>query len=149
MSRPVSLELALEISDTCVCLHLQRAARAVGRCFDGALRPAGLTNGQFSLLMALNTTQPPSLGRVARLLGLDRTTLTAALKALRQRELVIISTDPADRRTRLLALTSAGQETLAAAVPVWREIHEALERQLPRIDADHLRAVLRSIATVG
>jgi len=42
-----------KVRDTCLCLHLQRAARAVGRRFDAALRPLGLTNGQFSLLMSL------------------------------------------------------------------------------------------------
>jgi hypothetical protein len=35
----------------------RRGPRA-GRRFDEALRPLGLTNGQFSLLMALNRPEP-------------------------------------------------------------------------------------------
>ncbi|TMJ33901.1 MAG: MarR family transcriptional regulator, partial [Alphaproteobacteria bacterium] len=42
------------VRDTCMCLHVQRAARAVARKFDEALRPVGLTSGQFSLLMSVN-----------------------------------------------------------------------------------------------
>src|SRR5207248_9170775 len=33
------------------------------RAFDEALRPLGLTHGQFSLLMSLNRPAPPSIGR--------------------------------------------------------------------------------------
>ena len=36
----------------------------------------GLTNGQFSLLMSLNRPKAPSIGGVAALLAMDRTTLT-------------------------------------------------------------------------
>ena len=67
----------------CVCM--QRAARALARRFDELFRPLDLTNGQFSLLMSLNRAQSPSIGSVASLLAMDRTTLTAALKPLVRR----------------------------------------------------------------
>src|SRR5437588_515488 len=81
----------LEVRDACLCLHLQRAARAVARRFDAALRPLGLTSGQFSLLMSLNRPQPASIGNVSSLLAMDRTTLTANLKPLERRGLVTVS----------------------------------------------------------
>src|SRR6202453_5416763 len=92
------------VRDCCLCLHVQRAARALGRRFDDALRPFGLTNGQFSLLMSLNRPQPPGMAAVASLLAMDRTTLTAALKPLERRGLVKVAMDPADRRGRRLKL---------------------------------------------
>jgi DNA-binding MarR family transcriptional regulator len=49
--------------------------------FLEALRPLGLTNGQFSLMMSLNRPEPPARASVASLLAMDRTTLTAALEA--------------------------------------------------------------------
>ena len=106
VSSPVAFAITLEVRDTCLCLHLQRAARAVGRRFDEALRPLGLTNGQFSLLMSLNRPQPPTIGSVATLLAMDRTTLTAALKPLERRGLVKVTIDPEDRRSRRLGLTA-------------------------------------------
>src|SRR6266852_5341240 len=93
-------ETTLLVRDTCLCLHVQRAARALARRFDEALRPFGLTNGQFSLMMSLNRPEPPSMGSVAALLAMDRTTLTAALKPLERRGLVEVTTDPMDRRSR-------------------------------------------------
>ncbi len=84
-ARPVPFDKTLQVRDSCLCLHLQRAARAVARHFDDALRPPGLTSGQFSLLMSLNRPEPPTIGMVAAMLAMDRTTLTAALKPLQRR----------------------------------------------------------------
>src|SRR3954452_11532140 len=120
---PVPFETTLRVRDTCLCLHTQRAARALSRRFDEAMRPHGLTSGQFSLLMSLNRPSPPRMGAVAELLAMDRTTLTAALKPLASRGLVEITPDPADRRSRLLTLTPAGAETLGKAIPVWQRVH--------------------------
>ena len=55
-------EITLHVRDSCLCLHVQRAARALARRFDEALRPVELTNGQFSLLMSLNRPMPPGIG---------------------------------------------------------------------------------------
>jgi len=139
------LETTLVVRDTCLCLHLQRAARAVARRFDDVLRPHGLTNGQFSLLMSLNRPEPATIGSVAALLAMDRTTLTAALKPLARRGLVKITVDPTDRRSRRLILTTAGHAVLIAAVPAWRQEHAAVDRDLAD-DPDRLRADLRALA---
>src|SRR5690606_6624278 len=101
----IPFETTLYVRDHCLCLAAQRAARGLARHFDAALRPLGLTSGQFSLLMALNRPQPPSVGAVAALLAMDRTTLTANLKPLAKRGLVATTIDPSDRRGRLLHLT--------------------------------------------
>lgn len=136
----VPYEMTLHVRDTCLCLHLQRAARVVARRFDEALRPVGLTNGQFSLMMSLNRPEPPVMSDVASLLAIDRTTLTAALKPLERRGLVTVSRDPADRRSRRLALTDDGRRLLAQAVPIWRDAHAEIETRLN--DPDRLRAEL-------
>lgn len=115
----------------------------MARRFDEALRPAGLTNGQFSLLMALNRPEPPPPGPVANLLAMDRTTLTAALKPLERQGLVRIETAPGDRRRRRLVLTPEGEERLAAALPLWRAAHAAVEAEIPSPAA--LRDTLRAI----
>src|SRR5579875_2598039 len=98
MSKRVPFETTLEVRDCCLCLHAQRAARALARRFDEVLRPFGLTNQQFSLLMALNRPEAPTMAPVAELLAMDRTTLTAALKPLRRRGLLAVEADPRDKR---------------------------------------------------
>jgi DNA-binding MarR family transcriptional regulator len=135
----------LEVRDTCLCLHVQRAARALARRFDEAFRPLDLTNGQFSLLMSLNRPQPPGIGSVASLLAMDRTTLTAALKPLARRGLVTISVDKKDRRSRLLTIRPAGRALLAKAFPIWRQTHVELERHISQPEG--LRAALLASAS--
>ena len=146
MSKTLPFEITHEVRDACLCLHSQRAARALARRFDKAFQPLDLTNGQFSLLMSLNRPRPSPMGPVAQLLAMDRTTLTAMLKPLERRGLVTIGVNAADRRNRLLALTDAGRKLLAAATPIWRETHAQVEAQLPDFDADGLRLALNSLA---
>ena len=146
MSKTIPFEATHEVRDACLCLHSQRAARALARRFDKAFRAVNLTNGQFSLMMGLNRPQPAPMGPVAQFLAMDRTTLTATLKPLERRGLVTISIDPADRRNRLLALTDAGRAVLAEALPIWRETHAAIEAALPGLDAGGLRASLNGLA---
>src|SRR5215472_12909624 len=98
--RGTSYETTILVRDCCLCLHVQRAARALARRFDTALRPLDLTNGQFSLMMSLNRPESPTIGAVASLLAMDRTTLTAALKPLQRRRLIKITTDHGDHRAR-------------------------------------------------
>jgi DNA-binding MarR family transcriptional regulator len=128
---PVPYETTIRVRDTCLCLQTQRAARALARRFDEALRPVDLTNGQFSLLMSLNRPEPPSIGSVASLLAMDRTTLTAALKPLERRGLLTVFANPDDKRSRRLMLTQAGEAALARALPIWEVTHAAVSDALP------------------
>ena len=144
--KSVSFATTRHVHDHCLCFATQRAARALVRRFDEALRPVGLTSGQFSMLMSLNQPEPPTVGEVATLLGMDRTTLTANLKPLEREGLVGSAIDPADRRGRLLVLTTAGKKTLKAALPIWTRTHAQIDERLMRADASSLRAGLRALA---
>ncbi|CAM5303889.1 hypothetical protein AFEL58S_00495 [Afipia felis] len=144
-SADLTFETTLMVRDRCLCLAAQRAARALARRFDDALRPVGLTSGQFSLLMSLNRPAPPTLSSVAALLAMDRTTLTANLKPLERRGLLIVSPNAKDRRSRLLRLTDAGRSSLQEALPIWLATHEAIDRQLAAFDAQELRGALNAL----
>ncbi|HRO00525.1 MarR family winged helix-turn-helix transcriptional regulator [Nitrobacter sp.] len=143
----LTFETTILVRDTCLCLHAQRAARALARRFDDALKPVGITSGQFSLLMSLNRPQPPNVSNVAALLAMDRTTLTANLKPLERRRLVETKADPNDARARLLRLTPAGRAVLAEATPIWRHLHAEIEKELS--DPDRLRSELNVLSRSG
>lgn len=145
-SSELPFELTLHVRDHCLCMHVRRAARALARRYDEALRPAGLTNGQFSLMMSLNRPAPPAMGDVAALLAMDRATLTANLKPLERRGLVAMTVDSADKRSRRLSLTKAGRNVLAAAVPIWKRAQAENESLVQDIDPDRVRGVLRALS---
>ncbi|MDP9812520.1 DNA-binding MarR family transcriptional regulator [Rhizobium tibeticum] len=148
MSNAVEIPFSttLLVRDTCLCLHVQRAARALARLFDDALRPVGLTNGQFSLMMSLNRPEPPPMGPVATLLAMDQTTLTAALKPLQRRGWVNVTQNAKDKRRRLLSLTPEGKAVLVAALPIWESTHASIEAALPDGDPERLRRDLQALA---
>lgn len=133
-----------EVRDACLCLAGQRAARRLARRFDRAFQPFGLTNGQFSALMFLAGAGGASPSRLADLLAMDRTTVTALLKALVRRGFVAVEAGEKDRRTRRAAVTSAGREALAEALPIWRAEHAELQARLPDVAGG--RAFLLALA---
>ena len=144
----VPFSTTLLVRDCCLCLHVQRAARSLARRFDAELKPVGLTNGQFSLLMSLNRPDAPgvpkaTMGSVAELLGVDRTTLTAAARVLYDRGLIRIEAEADDRRSKVLKLTTEGRRVLALAVPIWTREHEAIERKLAEGGGDDAAKRLR------
>ncbi|PIL20366.1 hypothetical protein P775_10475 [Puniceibacterium antarcticum] len=146
MDPDLPLSATLDVRDHCLCLYTQRAARALARRFDTAFRPLGITNGQFSLLMSLNRPEGPRIGDLVPLLGMDRTTLTAALKPLERRGLVLLQPDKKDARARRLTLTDAGRALLKTALPIWRSEHAAVDAALSGITPDDLRRGLSGLA---
>jgi DNA-binding MarR family transcriptional regulator len=147
----IPFSTTLLVRDTCLCLHVQRAARALARRFDIALKPAGLTNGQFSLMMSLNRPDMPgvpkaTMGSVAELLGVDRTTLTAAARVLFDRGLITIEAEADDRRSKVLKLTPEGRQVLAQAVPIWTRVHGEIERSLGEDEVKRLRRDLQVLS---
>jgi DNA-binding MarR family transcriptional regulator len=145
-AKKLPFETTLMVRDCCLCLHMQRAARNLARIFDDALRPLDLTNGQFSLLMSLNRPEPPPMKAVSTLLAMDRTTLTAALKPLERRGLVLIAQDPDDKRSRLLSLTPAGHRLLSEAFPIWQRTHAEIEKPFSSSEVDRLRQQLSALS---
>ena len=141
-SASVLIETVHEIRDQCLCLATQRAARRLARRFDRLFAPLGLTNGQFSMLVALSGQWKPRVGELAEFLGMDATTMTAAIKPLEKKGLIAVETDEADARVRRPRLTTAGRDVVAQAVPLWREEHAKLQAELVGLDAAALARIL-------
>jgi DNA-binding MarR family transcriptional regulator len=91
--------------------------------------------------MSLNQPDPPTVGSIATLLAMDRTTVTANLKPLGRRGLLKIRIDAEDRRTRRLVLTSKGRSVLGKALPIWKREHGKVESELS-CSPDDLRRFL-------
>ena len=94
----------------------------------------------------LNNAGNPSIGQVADFLAMDRTTLTAALKALERRGFVTIARDEDDRRSKRISLKPAGMKSLKSALPVWRSEHAKVEAEMRGADPNALREMLRAVA---
>src|SRR5262245_18060572 len=142
----LSYETTRMVGDTCLCLRIQRAGRTIARQFDSALRPLGLTNSQFSLLMMLSRPTPLSVGELAKCLAMDRTTTTANLKPLERRELLTVQRDEHDPRVKRVALTSNGRALTARAVGRWQAANDAARASIGGAELVVLHSNLEKIA---
>lgn len=145
--RETSLPLSTvrQIRDSCLCLATQRAARLLARRFDRIFAPVGLTNGQFSLMIALSGQWQPKLGDLAAFLAMDHATMTAAIRTLDRKGLVTLAADPDDARIRRPQLTEAGRVILLQAVPLWTEEHRRVEAEFTDPEAARLAGLLRQL----
>jgi len=133
---------ATDFYRACVCLGLNRAARATSRRYDAVFKPIGITSGQFTILSALKRDKPVPISDMADLLGMDRTTLTRNLKPLETLRLVATHTDARDRRVRSLTLTAKGRALLKQALPLWRKVQKESNRRIGPNRWDELRPAL-------
>ncbi len=128
----------------CLCFRARRAARAITRAYDTALRPIGLQATQVTLMnvIALGPEGAQPMGRLSDILGLDLSTLTRNLRALEKAGLVQIGRSDRDRRVRVARLTEAGKTRLAGALPLWKQAHGRIVAALGEEAAQALHVTL-------
>src|SRR5260370_34216363 len=106
----------------CVCAALRRTDRAITQFYDTILAKSGVPISQFTLLATLASAGPMAINRFAELLLMDRATLTRHLKPLARQAWVRIE-EGEDRRTRIVSLTTAGEQALMRALPPREHAH--------------------------
>lgn len=119
-----------EIPDLpCLCASFRRASRALTQLYDEALRPAGLSPTQFTILQALGLAGEVPQGRLGQILAMDSTTLTRTLRIM-GREGWIAERRGKDRRERLLQMSETGRDRFNRALPFWEKTQAELGLQL-------------------
>jgi DNA-binding MarR family transcriptional regulator len=132
----------------CVCAASRRVARLLTQLYDGHLRGSGLEAPQFALLMALEAEEPLSQIDIGRSFALDKTTVSRNLKLL-ERDGLIQSMTPDDKRKRLFRLTPVGRKQLAVAKPKWQKAQEHLRSGMTARQWNDIFRVFRTVAAVA
>jgi DNA-binding MarR family transcriptional regulator len=135
----------VEAVRVCACFNLRRASRAVTRFYDEVLEPGGLRSTGFAALIAIQIEGVPTLPRLSRVLGVDRSTLTRNLQHLVRSGLVKIGAS-AGSRTATAKLTPKGEKTLLACVPLWKVAQSRFEGH---VGQKEWQAVLAALANVS
>lgn len=108
----------LRAATQCIALRARRFSRLVSRHYDHALREAGLTAAQFSLMGAIALKQPVSPASLSRMLDLEKSSLSRNLRLLIASRFVI-SEGPREGG-QSLSVTAKGRAVLQQAMPAWR-----------------------------
>jgi len=103
----------------CLCGNARMAARALTVLYDEHLAPAGITSGQLAVLWCVVGAEPVAMGDVARLLVMDKTTVSRNVAVLVAQGLVVVRAAEGDARVKALASTARGKRRFARAMPLW------------------------------
>jgi len=128
-SEQIDRDKCLEIVGTCASFSFRKASRSVTRLFDQILAPIGLRSTQLVILAAAQAQGPCSLGRLARELVMDRSTITRNIQPLVIQGLLQVS-GKTGRGSKSVEITKAGQEAMVSEVPFWEEAQGKLKRRM-------------------
>ena len=133
------------VTSPCACANVRRLGRLATRLYDDEMRPAGMEVGQFTLLATIRHFRGISQAHIARGLGMDTTSLTRTLNVLLKHGW-IEKAQGSDRRSRVFAITAAGESQLVRARPYWQR---AQERFASIVGSDAVQALVEAVAAAA
>lgn len=128
-------------------LVLMKAHRTLARHAERSIAELDMCLSDFAILEGLLHKGPQKLTDLARRIDLTSGAITTAVDRLEARTLVARSFDPADRRTRVVHLTAAGESLIAAAFDVHSASMSRAASGLDREEQATLTALLKKLGT--
>ena len=102
----------------CFCLASRQAARKITRLYDSYMQESGIRITQFTILSQLMLRGDMPIGKLAGILGMERTTLTRNLTPLEQQKWISIKAGE-DPRARMIGITGQGRSVVRRSFPFW------------------------------
>lgn len=121
---------------------LHRAQQAAANHSAKALRSAGITLRQFSLLAALDGNEGASQSDLVNATGIDRSTLADMVARMETSGLIKRAASKTDARAKSVSLTAKGKKALDKALPAVQAADTALFSSLAKVKQDALMSGL-------
>ncbi len=118
-TRPAE-EAAADMAAECLAMRSRLIGRTVTGIYDDALRPVGVTAGQLNILAVVVRRGPISPGEVARLLNIEKSTMSRNEERMKRNGWLAIRSGES-ARSQELRITKSGRRILEKAEPLWRE----------------------------
>src|SRR5262249_28703022 len=131
----------------CNCQALRQAARHATQRYDRHLAAEGLTTSQYSMLAKLLRLGPQSIGALADMMVMDRTTTTRAVRPPARDQPGALPPGGGQRTPRG-PITPAGEKRTRAAAVRWREAQKEFEAGYGAPEAEKLRRDLARVVAV-
>lgn len=119
--------------------------RAYVRALEAGLAGSGITGGEWSCLRVLWQSDGITQVEIARIMGMEKASLTPVLAGLVRKRLVRRTRNRQDRRKLNLHLSEAGWALREQLMPVARSVNARAERGLNPAELAHTRTVLEQL----
>ena len=113
----------------CFCLASRQAARKITRLYDFHMQGSGIRATQFTILSQLMLRGEMPIGKLAGILGMERTTLTRNLTLLEQQKWISIKAGD-DPRSRMIGITAQGRGLVRRGFPYWSKAQAQVGKML-------------------
>lgn len=127
----------------CFCLASRLTARKITRTFEKLMQGSGIRVTQFTILSNLMLRGEMPIGKLADILGLERTTLTRNLAQPEAKKWVSIRPGD-DPRSRIVGITAQGRATVRRAFPHWSRAQQQVGKMLGSAGQSALAVVATS-----
>jgi DNA-binding MarR family transcriptional regulator len=128
---------------------LHRAQQVAANRSAAALRAAGITLRQFSVLSVIAEEEGVSQSHLVRATGIDRSTLADMAARMEKAKLIKRTVSKSDARAKSLTLMAAGRKALAQAAPGVIAADRMLMDSLPATRRDSFLKTLTAFAESG
>jgi DNA-binding MarR family transcriptional regulator len=126
--------------------HLIRRVHQISMAiFAEECAASGLTSVQFAALKAIQENPDVDATRLSSLIAFDRSTLGDVLERLEAKGWILRSASPHDKRIKLLRLSPAGSQVLAAVEPEVRRVQQRLLEPLQPGDRTEMLRMLTQL----
>ncbi len=132
------------IASECLAVRMRLLNRTVTNIFDAALRSLGIKVSQLNVLVVVAKRGPVSPTEVARVLHLEKSTLSRNVERIQRRGWIEVVAGK-DGRSHLLEVTAKGRRLLEKAHPLWKRAQEKTRAVLGEGGA---KAVVRAAGRV-
>lgn len=126
--------------------HLRRAQVVVFADFARSMAGIDLTPGQFGVLARIAANPGLTQSALGRALGIERSSVVAALDRLERRGLIVRGKAEGDRRANALALSATGQKLFQAALRRVRAHERRIARSLTPEEVKRLIELVDRVA---
>jgi len=144
-SLPAPSELGFYAVEDQVGFLMRRANQRHTAIFADGMAAMDLTPTQFTALVKVTELGRVTQNHLGRLAAMDPATIQGVVRRLMDRDLVVRTADPLDRRAMVLEPTQAGLSLVAKAVVAARRITEATLEPLTGDERHQFLALLRKL----
>jgi DNA-binding MarR family transcriptional regulator len=125
-------DAARKVQAECLCSRARQAARLLSRVYDEHMRPTGLQDTQFTVLVGASRFGEAGapIGKLADVLVMDRTTVTRTIAPLERAGYLRVARSPGDARKKVVLLTRKGERAIEAGMPLWEKAQAAVRARL-------------------